>query len=308
MNRRTGPMMALLLMSGLLANCGGGGGVGSTPTPAPSPTPTPTPTYTPLANLTGNQTFQTGGLAWSLGGGSDGATTTRPFGNGVTLSYVAATDSYTLTSPEGFTVAIDSSNISPNQTTASQTAYDKTVGTTRDLIFLIKPMVKGVALNYVLFGSWNRMDTTNATSRVNLAVGGVPTIASDMPKSGTADYDLGVGGTVIVSSSNTPYSLAAGGSTGTMSVDFSAGTLTTSMTMRGQQLVGGGGTIDLGTASATGTLTSGGPGFTGTFSGGGFTGDLSGAFFGPQASEAAYVWAISGNGLSGRGVNAALKK
>lgn len=80
-----------------LAACGGGGGdIASTGTPPPPPA-----TYTKIADMTGNRIFQTSGITYntSTNGFTNG--TNQAFGSGMTVAYNSATDSYTLTAPDG---------------------------------------------------------------------------------------------------------------------------------------------------------------------------------------------------------------
>ena len=68
-----------------------------------------------------------------------------------------------------------------------------------------------------------------------------------------------------------------------------------------------------GSFTGTGTISSTGPGFTGTFSGTAYnafpvSGLLSGAFFGPQAAEMGYGYTLSAGGFSAVGAVAGAKQ
>lgn len=273
-----------------LSGCGGGGsGVGSTPTPTPTPTPAPTPTptasYKTLDQLSGSQTFQSAGANEPVP--ADASAKTYKFGAGVTLSYDAPSDSYTLYTPDGYNVTMNVANIDQSKSNTSQTAYSKTSGPTVDNVLLVRPKVNGVALSYMLLADWTHL--TSGGGRIDMAVGGIPTLTSDVPKTGTASYSVVVAGGAQDIVSSAFYSLN-GNSTGTLSFDFGAGTVTTSLTLSGVPTKGGA-TVSFGTFNGAGTLDSGGPGFSGTFSGTTVSG-FSGALFGPQGVEAGYGWEL----------------
>lgn len=284
---------ALPVFAALSACSGGsgGGGLSSTPTPTPA-------SYTKIVDMTGDRTFQTGGVQYNTGPTGFSNASTQTFGSGVTVAYTVANDSYRLTAPDGSTVTFDPSNAQTPPPGSNAQVWVKITGTTRDQFFLSVPSVSGVPLSYTLTGSWGRFDTTNGTGLVRLAVGGAPTIASDMPKTGTATYSTAIGGSAVVPGTAAPYTLT-GSSTATFSANFGTGAITTAMTLGGTQT--GPAVTNFGTFNGTGTLTSAGPGFTGTVSGTGANGVFSGAFFGPQALEMGYQWSINGSALSAAG-------
>jgi hypothetical protein len=144
---------AALPMLAMLSGCGGGastgGGVASTPTPTPA-------TYVKIADMTGDRTFQTGGVKYntSATGFSNGAT--EAFGSGVVVSYTAATDTYRLTAPDGATATFDPSSVQPPPPGSTALQWVKVTGTTRDQFTLSVPLVNGVPLSYTVVGVWGR--------------------------------------------------------------------------------------------------------------------------------------------------------
>ena len=148
-----------------------GGGVSSTPTPTPPPTPTPAPaTYTKIADLTGDRTFQTGGMQYdssTTGALSNGAVVN--FGSGTTVAYTASSDTYTLTAPGGaLTASFGPSNALPPNPNQPNTQQWRVVnGTTSDVLTLIVPSSSGgVPLSYTIIGIWNHLTPTAATNRL----------------------------------------------------------------------------------------------------------------------------------------------
>ena len=304
---------SLTVLGLLLAGCGDGGG-GSVAS-------TPVPTYTKIADMTGNRTFQTAGVTYSASqaGFSNGAS--NAFGSGVTVAYTASSDSYTLTAPDGASQSFGPAELqAPNPSAPNTILYVKTNGATSDGLNLIVPTTTGgLPLSYTVIGIWGTIDTSNNTSTFRIALGGAPTIASDMPKTGTANYAVGVGGSAAVTSqsplgvpTNTSYSLS-GTSSGTFAANFGAGTIQTSLVLAGTGGLSGppgapSAVQNFGLFTGTGQLTSGGPGFSGTLTGTSVFGVFSGAFFGPQALETGYVWSLNGPSFSGVGVVTGVKQ
>lgn len=345
---------AMLAASSLaLAACGdGGGGIASTGTP-----PTPPATYAKIADMTGNRTFQTGGVTYNADPLRLMDGTTQQFGSGVTVAYNASADSYTVTAPAGPAVIFFLSGTSPTTTSFSgmtQTfgpadlqpanpslpngvTYVKVDGTARHQLTLIAPG-GSVPLSYTTLGTWSTVEIGSNSGTFRIAVGGSPTLASDMPKNGSASYAIGVGGTAIKTetglpvTTSTPLSLPSSGmsgsstlvtdvtpyppgypvtttynlsgnSSGTFSANFATGAITTTLALVGTVAGPGATPVNFGTFNGTGTLTSGGPGYTGTLAGGQTpsTGIFSGAFFGPQALETAFGYFLSGTNFSAAG-------
>lgn len=302
-------MVRAALASGIVffvSACGGGsssggGGVISTPPPAPPP-----PSYTKIADMSGDRTFQSGGVQYNTAPSGISGGTTQNFGSGVTIAYTAASDSYRLTAPDGATFTFTPAMAQPPSTPGTQIWVGVT-GNQRDQLTLTVPgAASGVPLSYTILGSWGRIDTTTNTGTFRLAVGGSPTLATDMPRTGSATYSAGTGGTMV--SSGTAYNLQ-GNSTMTFSANFAANSVTTALTLAGTPLPSPSGPVtSFGTFNGTGTISSTGSGFTGTLTGTGATGLFSGGFFGPQALEMAMAWYLNGATISGAGLAAGVKQ
>lgn len=284
-------------MALMLAGCGGSdGGVASAPTPTPSPTPTP-PSYTRIADLSGDRSFQTGGVQYTTGPGvnfTNGQAVA--YGSGPTIAYTASSDSYRLSASDGTVATFDPSNVVTPPPTANAVTWNKVVGTTRDIFTLSVPQVNGVPLSYLLQGSWARIDLAVNLATVRLGFGGSPTLASDVPRSGTASYNTDFGGTL--SQANTSYTLT-GNSTATFSANFASNAVTTALNLNGVVSNTSGPVTAFGTFGGTGTITNNG--FGGTLTGSGPSGAFSGAFFGPQALEMGYAWYLNGTAFNAAG-------
>jgi hypothetical protein len=293
---------SIMASSLFLSGCGGSGDVASTPAP----------TYTKLANLSGNQTFQSAGVNFTVANSQPFGYSSQKYGSGVVIAYTASSDSFTLTAPDGTTDTFSSAAPPPPGFPPPANAV-LTPPTNTVVLFsglgtfsITAPVVNGVALSYTAIGSWNRIQ--NGVQTLHFAVSGVPTIVSDMPRSGTATYQTSVGGTAFALGGSTPRSLQAN-STATFSANFGAGTVETTLNLVGaglNQLP-----VDFGSYSGTGTITSGSPGFSGTLASAASnpisaTGEFSGAFFGPQASEMGFGWYLTG-GIAAQGITTGTK-
>jgi hypothetical protein len=195
-------------------------------------------------------------------------------------------------------------NIVPTKSNSNLTYYDKTSGGFREILQLIVPPVKGVNLSYTLVGTWSRLDTITNLAQGQIAVGGIPTIASDMPKTGTASYDVDGTGAYVTSSA-VLYGGALADST--FSANFATGVLSTTLHMVGTPQAGGA-AVDFGTATGSGSITSGTSAFTGSLSVADRTGAFAGSFFGPQAVEMAYAWYLRGPAFTADGLLVGIKK
>jgi hypothetical protein len=293
-----GPAMTLGL---LLSGCGGGGdGVASTPPP----------TYTKLADLTGNRTFQSAGAHLTIANGQFTDHSIQKYGAGVTIAYNASSDSYTLTAPDGATDTFSgSSSPPPGYTPApNQIALSNSTGAGGTFVLTV-PSVNGIALSYTAQGSWNHFG--NNVLSAYFGVSGVPTIAGDMPRNGTATYQTSVAGLAV--RTDGAYNLDTT-SSGTFSADFGAGTVATTLHLAGVPssatpfLPGPGAqpSADFGSYTGTGTIASGSPGFSGTLASTGSSsvvanGEFAGAFFGPQAKEMGYGFYVASTGFSAQG-------
>lgn len=241
--------------------------------------------------MSGNRTFQTAGVTYttSASGFSNGSS--NLMGSGVSIAYNAAADSYTLTAPGGSPTQTFGPGDSPTQVGTSLRYTKSTAGGQETLI-----LTPTTTLSYALFGGWVQSTASGSTHR--LAVGGSPTLASDMPKTGSATYTVpGVGGSA--SANGASYSLN-GSSTATFSANFGAGTVATTLDLAGTPQ-GGGAVSSFGSFTGTGTIAASSPGFSGTLTGTPANGVFAGAFFGPQAAEMALSYYLSGTNFGAAG-------
>lgn len=308
-NWKRAAQASALAMGLAVAGCGGGsqGGLASTPTPSP----TPTASYTKIVDMSGDRTFQTAGVRF-VQTPSNGmiSPNTLTLGNGVKVAYTAASDSYTLTGTDGSSVSFDPTNVVAT-TTPNSLSWEKTAGAVHDGFSLTVPSVDGVALSYTIMGSWSHSDTSSSTplqTLTRLAVGGVPTLASDMPRTGSATYSTAVSGLAL--RPGLAPSILTNHSSATFSADFAGNAVTTSLTLAGAPAPNGTVTT-FGTFSGTGTISTTGPGFSGMLSSADVAdakGAFAGAFFGPKALEMGYAWYINALNLSIYGNVAGIKK
>jgi len=277
----------------LLSGCGGGGGGGVASMPPP--------TYTKLADLTGNQTFQSAGIHFVYGNNQVSGESIHKFGAGVTIAYNPTSDSYTLTAPDGATDTFSSStSVFPVGYTppANATVLFNNTGS-----HLTIPTLSSNSLNlsYLSLDYWTHIQA--GTQSIYYMVSGVPTLARDMPRSGTASYRTGIAGSVFQGA--LPTYIVTTGSSSAFSADFGAGTVSTTIHLVAAQPNAS--ATDFGSYSGNGSIASGGPGFSGQLAPASGTalsayGEYSGTFFGPQAQEMGYGWYVKGGGISAQGV------
>lgn len=312
-NKIWAAQVSALAMVLTLAGCGGGsgGGVSSTPTPVPTPSSTPA-NYTKIVDMSGDRTFQTTGVQFTQRNGFTDPSIQAP-GNGVTLAYVQATDSYKLTAPDSTSVTVGPSNVGASEDSNSiqwnkSSVNSSNNGPVYDNVIITAPVVNGVALSYTVVGTWIHADVSAVT---RIAVGGAPTIASDMPRSGTATYATTAGGKAYAAlPSGTiftagTYLLTSSGAN--FSANFANNSITTSLNLSGTPQGGNGAVRSFGTFNGSGTIASSGPDFNGVLNGTGATGIFAGSFFGPGAREMAYAWYLQAADFSAAGWAAGIK-
>ncbi len=144
--------------------------------------------------------------------------------------------------------------------------------------------------HYLSFGEWWFYETDINTYHYAALIFGAPTSTADMPKTGTASYTLSAIGALAMSSSHIMMGV------GTLSADFSSGTINTQLdlsvhAMEGKWLYG----IDRITGKAS--FVSGSSLFQGvmTPTDTAFSGTFTGSFYGPGAAEVGYTFAIGGD-------------
>jgi hypothetical protein len=249
-----------------------------------------------------------------------------PFGNTVTIGFNAASSTYTINAPNNTVLNFGPADLlttttNPANTNPKVISYAVKVGTQVSSQFdIYTPVAGGVDLTYTRVGSGSLITnpgTAGQTIDIISGVFGVPTIASDMPTTGSATYSkVTIDGVAnIFPPSVTPqqsggllYYLT--GSTATFSANFATGAIQTQLNLVHSTPPGFPATVTyptLGPAALTGTgsITSGTSAFTGTIGAGGpySNGAFTGQFFGPQAAEFGYNFALTstttGNGAFG---------
>lgn len=289
----------------LVTGCGGGGSSSSggstggtpTPSPAPAPAPAPAPTYQTLAELQGDQAFDSaeGNYVIDLSAGGP-----RPvqspdalaFGAGTAIRYTLATDELRLAAPGGDPKVTITQN-SPTSTPPGTRQWQITNGSVTDVVTLFD----ATTALYSFIGTWAHIENNVATYR--LVTAGIPTKSGDFP-TGTATYDVAIGGSIALVGSSQPVSPT--NSMGTLTLNYTAKTGTLSIPLKDA------GGADLGTVTATIAISSTSSGFTGTTTFDGVTGKISGSVYGPQAREASFAIVLGNNEKSYVGLGGGLKR
>lgn len=283
----------------LVAACGGGGGgVNSTPAPSPSPTaaPSPTPTPTPstaantdLNNLVASQTFANDAVFNKthydqnlIGNVQDGGTTT------LTITYDAATQSYTLTVPGLSETFRPGDHVGTEQEPYRN--YRRETPTSTSFFTIGTPSLGGTrTFQYVNGGYWQR-NVATADGGFDLSfypfTYGLPTTASGLPRTGTAGYGIDLFGFYTNQASTSGSRVIVGD--GSINVDFSLGQLHLTGSAVSYDLING--TLDNATRPFTGLATIASDAtFSGTFNYYS-TSRFAGRFYGPAAEELGAVF------------------
>ena len=219
----------------------------------------------------------------------------RPPETGTRVEYDGA-GGYTLTRNDGQTVSFDDDDIVDDRVSATQ--YRVTVNGIQNDIALSKidSAEQGyLTLTYHVVGAWTQVNTVNPGDvRTNeFIIFGNKT--QSLP-TGSATYNLDRGiGLTGTDRTFTAFNFLPN-STGSLSVDFGAGSLSTILNLIGTDETNQS-TKNFGTFNGTGNITSGAD-FEGTF---GSDGAFYGSFFGPAAEEVGYVVAIDSPGLQASG-------
>ncbi|MBC9034973.1 hypothetical protein IAG41_21485 [Sphingomonas sp. JC676] len=312
-------IMSAALAAFALSSCSGGddSNPAPTPTPSPSPTPTPSPTYVALPLSTATQFTTTFNAGTSYTG--------DPAAGAVTLGVVAtematsrvnlALDSVLATGTYVFHENTEESRfVNANLITAPSPAVTEYVFRTTDAAtagkfsqveFLnntIPPQTTGgpsvvtsdatLALTRLSYGNWWRGDSTAGQKRLTYTIFGYPTVLTDMPTTGTVNYNTRVVGRLVsVAGGATTISRVSG--TVTTSVNFSTGLVDTTLTLT--TLDAGGAATPYITLTAQGGILAGQNQFSGSLTNGGpLSGTIAGGFFGSQGEQIGIVFAASG--------------
>lgn len=294
-----------------LAGCGdGGGGVASTPLPPAAPASTPVTPANLSPSTAFSNTMQSGNFVSITAGASSSFTSTDPAptatanvtvfpqDTGGYVSYDATSNTYALNTTSSKWGAGTSANgklplylngLSPTQGTPDPTEVEDSRvqrGGSFSNVVSVEVTHTGsgpFVYTYTAFASYGETNgfvgkTNNSDTLV--AVFGMPTPASAIPRTGSATYGLDLLGTYT--------------GTGTGTVNFAAGSYDFSGTLKDTGPAGG--TLS-GTFKSTGTLASASNGFSGTVdvsvsqtigssaTSTSYRGSIGGLFFGPSAQE-----------------------
>lgn len=309
--------LAALLAGAAVCSCGGDGGSGGgtpAPTPVASPTPSPSPTaaaYPTYAQLSGDQTFKTQCTALRFDAVPPRAEPALPFGQGLTLSYAAATQTYTLApdaiaanafgpQPRSFG-PVDRDPAAP----PTSTSYAKTTNGFQERFSIGSPSVAGTTPDYIrgftLRASLGGNATPQGPSLQYWCLFGVPTRLDDQPRATQVVFTrTGFNGIAYVQPATgalETYALTP--SQVSFSVDLVSYRVTATVRVIGNLLGAGGpssAATELGTVTATIGINEEGffNGLLNTPAGTNPTGlsTFGGWFFGPQGAEAGFVTSL----------------
>lgn len=297
--------MAAIVLAGMLAGCGGDGGgdgggiavVPSTPAPAPSASPSPAaPVYPTFAQPAGDQLFRTACGVLELNASPPFPRTVLAIGEGPVIRYTAATDRYAIDG-DAISATFGPEDRDP-AAPAGARAYVKRIDGIPQVFSTGQPIAGGVGLDYARGMNLQIQREGRGINRYACTFG-VPTLPTDRPAAAFAYARTGLNGiayTVEQPGGLRTYTLAA--STVTMRVDPAAGQATIAIRLTGQ-LLGPGGpaatTTDFGNFTGTVAIDPVSGGYRGSLTGpdgrGDFSG-LAGSFYGPQAREAAFSFAL----------------
>lgn len=316
-------VLAGLLLNGCSPSSGGGnaptivGGTSPTPTPAPAPAPTPTPSpspaptpaptptpppssgYTPFAALTGDQRYAsacTGYYAPTAMTPVPAQTPASPFQRDGLILYTAATQTYTVNTPQAFSETFGPASLVANPP-ANTIAYRKqtSFGETQQFS-IFRPSPGGFALDYARTTNSDFRTSTTTARATNLCVIGVPTRTDDIPPVPFVSFTRGtVSGIAFDARSGSTVTYSLGNSTVTMTVDLTNGSFTSVLRLVGTPTAGGADVV-FGTYTVTGGLDPNSAGFFGSDPTlpPGLTTSVRGGFFGPQGAEYGYVFELLG--------------
>lgn len=323
----------------IVAGCSGGDD-GATPTPtptstaSPSPSPTAAPTYSALPLATAAEFFTVSAALSYTGDATAGPVTlgaagTDGFSNRVRL----ALQSTATTAATTETVVREASEESRFTGTdlltvpaAGVTEYvyrESTAPTTAGAFTQLElynntirnPATPDTAPEGYLttfkrssYAAWWRGESTAGAKRITYGTFGYPTIASDLPTTGTATYTTTVAGRAVISPAAGASSVDKLTGTVTVSINYATGLVTVTMDL---SRVTAGGNVAYGTFTGTGAIPVGSTQFTGSFGPGSTVGGtFQGVAYGSQAAELGISFALSGAVAAGdsRAVGVVLAK
>ena len=296
----------------LLTACGGGGssggGIAPIAPPPPAPTPPPPAPPPPPPSPASYPSFVAPGSSQqvTLEGGSFGSRYTssasgstpsvitvaaRPADGTMAISFDPATGGY-LVQDGARSQQFSASDAAPNMQfygPAFRTLARGAGTKSSDYLSVYRHGEAEVALTYTTLAAWTRQTITDSAdgrstdTRADtvLGVGGFPTLASDMPRTGQGSYS----GLLHAYYVNGPAVENVTGQSRLL-VDFGAGSARADLILRGSSQES---TMVL---SGLGMIS--GSRFEGGLSGGAYNGGFAGGFFGPQAAEFGLSFSVTG--------------
>lgn len=296
-------LAVLSLSCALLSACGGSGSsLSSTPLP-------PRADNSSLVNLQYSQDFtgRASIIRFDVSRATGGATTKGNRENlGAQIRYDAATKSYTVA---GTTYPQQTTFGPANRLDASSgpviTAYQKVSGNRQENLALFNPGSGNteLALTYASYGALQTITDNGGTVDVATAffTYGVLTAASDMPRTGSANYRTKIDGQYADATG--AYAISGPSS---FSANFGASTMAFTMDPVGQNVVTGA-VKSLGSHTMNGSITMGNQFNASTpFGVGAFSSNLGGYFYGPGAAELGGTFLIIGHGVNDGGAGAGI--
>jgi len=310
---------ALVVLCLALAGCGGGGG-GGVNSANTTPGPTATPAQTPAPAFTGTSVGFSEIAGTYEADGTDALRTHGPFdlsGASLAIEVEEATSTYTVTVEGNYITAVfsPSTSVGPAQASdepANFLYFRNDAGTGTDNLEVLR---KGsgnsrIQLDHLTYGLWTTIKPHSSTEprdvTVDAFVFGEPTDETALPASGTATYQG------IVDGHYGTYRLL--GSTGTLTADFGNRTVSAELSLRTNGLriaddaalpVGAGfeigtfsGSGDIGCPISCGTNDFGADNnaywgsLSGSLEGNSVSGSFDGLFFGPNAEETGFDFAV----------------
>lgn len=233
--------------------------------------------------LTGDTIFRTVGRGFVSGTGP----VVRPLGDGVDLVYGFASETIEVHLPNGDVVFFATDSVAQAHPFSANNTFrnQDSGGDDLERLSISVPRIDGVPLTYLRYAFFfGDSPVSVGKSVTETFFFGLPT--ANMPTAGSASYEMGLNGTLNGNGNN--YALIYE-SSGTLGVDFASGDITTMLHFIGTDSSDDS-IFDFGIVNGSGSITAGGPGFSGSFDTG--TSWLEGAFFGPNADEVGYQFFI----------------
>lgn len=216
------PATLTLVMSILLASCGGSGGGGPVSTPAPTPTPTPSSPPHALGAASGETSFAnlSTRTTQQLVMPNDTVTTTSADSPALTFSFDAENNVYTISGGGNTSTFGEAQSLGYDS--AGDALFSRETDDGFDRLTLFNPARMGGGTEHVTAGLWQRRTPNGSTGsnfEFDVFVYGFPTETSGVPLTGGATYDIDLFG--VASPIGTfPRSVVGDG---TFSLDFAQG-------------------------------------------------------------------------------------